>query len=93
MSIGERLKKSRLNKGLTQSQLGEQIEGVTRASVSKWEKEIVKPSGENLLRCSNVLEVDPNWLQFGTRKTTDQLTLRKKIASKIVELLNQLIFV
>ena len=56
MEIGERIRKSRLDKGFTQSQLAVKI-GVQTSAVSKYEKGLVSPTFEQLQKISDALDV------------------------------------
>ncbi|CAG6229746.1 Cro/CI family transcriptional regulator [Streptococcus pneumoniae] len=59
----ERLKKLRLKKGLTQTELGEKV-GVKQNTFTNWEKGKREPSFENLIKLADLLEVSLDWL-FG----------------------------
>lgn len=59
--LGKRLKNLRLERGLTQQQLGDMI-NVTKVSICCYEKEERVPSLETLIDLANVLEVDLNTL-------------------------------
>ena len=48
MTLGEKMKHMRLERGLSQEKLAEQL-FVTRQAVAKWEKDQTMPSAENLL--------------------------------------------
>lgn len=52
----QRLKELRLEKGLTQQQIADEI-GVNRGSYSNWEKGKREPSFENLIKLADLLEV------------------------------------
>ena len=56
-----RLKALRLEKGLTQQQVGESV-GTDKRSVHVWEKGSSAPSIETFCRLADVLEVDLNFL-------------------------------
>lgn len=62
-TLAQRLKSTRLSKGLTQAELGKQI-GVSQNAIQKIEKGETKSPG-NILSLAKALGVDPNWLQFG----------------------------
>jgi transcriptional regulator with XRE-family HTH domain len=65
MSFGERLKKARIEKGLSQSELG-QIVGVHYTQVGRYESKGVKPSGDVLAKIANTLGVTSDFLINGT---------------------------
>lgn len=69
--IGERLKQSRKQVGLSQVELAN-ITGLTKAAVGQIESGITKsPRPENLFKLSRALRVDPEWLITG--KTTKEV--------------------
>ena len=55
-SIGERIRKTRVNKGLTQQQVADSI-GVTYQNVSQYERGLRKPKNETLLQIADALGV------------------------------------
>lgn len=63
-TFGERLRKKRLERRITQELLGERI-GVDRASISQWEINKTQPKSRNLIAMAKVLEADVGWLQTG----------------------------
>ena len=63
-AIGERLRSVRVNKGLTQEQLSEEI-GVTSKYLSKVENGAAAPSLQFILRFSEVTGSDPGFLLKG----------------------------
>lgn len=84
--IGQRIRKARENKSLTQEQLAEYV-GVSRTAVSKWEKEESEPSLAHLTVLSELL---------GT--TTDNLlglqapqTMVYSLSEETMEALNRFI--
>ncbi len=64
--IGDNIKSARIEAGLTQKGLAEKM-GVPYRSVQRWEKGVYKPSMDNLLKLSTVLE-----------KTIEELALSNK---------------
>lgn len=67
MKFGERLKQARLNKGITQDQLGQALGGLTGPTISAIEKGTAKTfrDPELILQAAQILSVSPIWLQFG----------------------------
>lgn len=61
MAFNERLRQARDAKGFTGEVLGEHI-GVTRATISHWEKGTHEPGIEQIKGLCNVLEVSADWL-------------------------------
>ena len=59
MNIGERIKKARLSKGLTQEALGELL-GVQKSAIAKYESgRVVNIKRSTLKKISDVLEIRP----------------------------------
>ena len=59
--FGERLKKVRIENGITQSQLAMKI-GVSKTTISSWENNYNSPSIDALVRLCNELEVSDDYL-------------------------------
>jgi transcriptional regulator with XRE-family HTH domain len=59
--IGERIKKARIEKGLSQEELGNMI-GVSKVSVCGYEKGTRTPTLENLLQLLEILDVTPDYV-------------------------------
>ncbi len=72
-SMGELIKKQRIEKGLSQSNLAEQI-GITRQSISKWETNTSRPDYENLISLCEILDLpidiidDKKYIVEGSKK-------------------------
>ena len=56
MVLGEKIKKYRLGRDLSQEKLAEKV-GVSRQAVTKWESNQSAPSTENLLAIAEVLDI------------------------------------
>ena len=56
MNLGQRIKKARKEKGLTQEKLGELL-GVTKGAVNNWERNSDEPTFKNVKNLSEVLGV------------------------------------
>lgn len=56
MTLGEKLKQYRVNKGLSQEKAAEYI-GVSRQAVTKWENDQTTPSMDNLIALSSLYDV------------------------------------
>ena len=55
-SQGEKIKKLRKNKGVTQRELAARL-GISEQAISKWEKNLSNPSTKNLLQIAKIFEV------------------------------------
>ncbi len=75
--IGEQIKKYRVEKGITQEQLG-QLVGVTTQAVSRWERGGT-PDAEILPALSKVLDVSIDAL-FGQEQQSMALTLARRLS-------------
>lgn len=95
LTIGHLIKQSRINRGLTQEELGELV-GVKKSAVAKWENGRVSEIGRsNLQGLAKVLGIDPADL-IGE----DGIEVRKRIkkdpkaaAAKAAELLSDQDFI
>ena len=65
--FGNRLKKARKAKNLTQKQLAESI-GINQKQYQHWERGRAEPRFDKIQRLTHVLETDVEWLLFGNRK-------------------------
>jgi len=61
--IAQRIKQARENKGISKAELARRV-SVSRASVSMWE-DGKNVSSSNILRIAGVLDVAPEWIQYG----------------------------
>lgn len=59
MTLGKQLKKSRIEKHLSQIDVSHHL-NISRQSISKWETDRTFPSLENLLRLSILYDISPN---------------------------------
>ena len=60
MTMGERIAAKRKQKGFTQEYMAERL-GISRQSVSKWEKNVTKPDTANLMRLCDLLDTDAGY--------------------------------
>jgi transcriptional regulator with XRE-family HTH domain len=66
MSRGQRIQSVRIEAGFKKALHLAKAVGVSGATVSEWENDIIKKiSGENLLKLSKVLNVTSDWLETG----------------------------
>ena len=66
MSLGDRISELRKSCGLSQLELSRQME-VSRQAVSKWETDQASPDASNLIRLSEILDTDIEYLTTGRR--------------------------
>lgn len=62
MGIGDRIRKSRKESGLTQAQLAKML-NVSAQSIGQWERGERTPKFETLVKIAEILEDDPIYLQ------------------------------
>lgn len=58
MTVGEKIKIKRIEKKLTQKELGEKLGGISQQQIGQWETGKVKPKIETILKISDALSVD-----------------------------------
>ncbi|MGQ9556903.1 MAG: helix-turn-helix domain-containing protein [Desulfurispora sp.] len=68
MSLGERLKKARESRGLTQIQLGKMV-NVSDATINRYERGQRKPTPEMLSKLAEILHVSVDYLVDGPGET------------------------
>ena len=67
MSVGERIINLRKNRNLSQGQLAT-LMGISRQAVSKWENDQTTPDTLNLIRLSEVLDSDIEYIATGVER-------------------------
>ncbi len=82
MSLSERLKKARLEKGYSKSDLAKEI-NVHYSQIGRYEEKGAQPSADILAKLANALEVTSDFLMNGTSEDLAESSLTDK------ELLNQ----
>lgn len=65
MSLGERIKKKRTEKKLTQKQLADLLGGIDNSTVSKWESDTYEPDAKSLNRLAEILGASVHYLVSG----------------------------
>jgi transcriptional regulator with XRE-family HTH domain len=63
-TIGDRIRKARMRRNLTQPQLAELI-GVSKGTISMWETGVTTPKGANLLNVAACLKLRPGYVMSG----------------------------
>lgn len=90
--FGNRLRSARKIAGLSMEDLANNTGGiVTKQAISKYEKGIMKPSSNVLIRLATVLRVKPEYFYRHTEIELSGMQFRKKskLSSKIIESLKQ----
>lgn len=66
MILGEQIKKHRILLNMTQEDLCQKL-NTTRQTVSKWEKNVIEPNINTLLKLSNIFDISLNELITGEK--------------------------
>jgi transcriptional regulator with XRE-family HTH domain len=82
MGFAQRLKKTRVNKGLSQTELGN-LAGIHYTQIGRYENKGAQPSADVLSKLANALGVSSDFLTNGSTDELAENTLNDK------ELLNQ----
>lgn len=82
MGFAQRLKKARVDKGLSQTELGK-LAGVHYTQIGRYENKGSQPSADVLAKIANILEVSSDYLTNGTTGELAEKTISDK------EVLNQ----
>lgn len=61
MSIGERIKDNRIDKRMTQQQLADLL-NLSRPTVAKYEKDVIQPSADILIKIADVFDISLDYL-------------------------------
>lgn len=87
MSIGERIVQLRSQKNMSQGQLAQSL-GVSRQAISKWENDQSSPDTIHLIKLSDILDTDVEYLATGRKPVYEEppivLNMVKKV-DKVVE--------
>lgn len=86
MNIGEKIKKARLAKGMTQSELGELL-GIQKSAVAKYENGRVQNIKRSTLkRISAILDIPPSELIFEKPRSAEDVL--SNLSPKEIQLFN-----
>ena len=98
MSLGERIAELRKAAGMSQTELARSMD-VSRQAVSKWETDQSSPDAMNLIRLSDILDTDIEYLTTGRRnygrrppvviKTTE--TVEKIVEKPVVQVVEKVV--
>lgn len=61
MTLGDKIKQMRIQKGLTQAQLGSKY-GINEATIRRYENNRLNPKFSTVVKFAKELNVDPVWL-------------------------------
>jgi|LakMenE01Jun11ns_1017448.scaffolds.fasta_scaffold9633136_2 transcriptional regulator with XRE-family HTH domain len=81
MSIGQRLKQARGQKGYTQRQVADKL-GVHSTTISKHELDTAEPDSEALLQLAKIYGVSVEWIMYGHEDNNITETILKDIVQQ-----------
>ena len=87
MSIGQRIRNRRIELGLSQSELGERLGGISKAAVSAAELDKKDMTTDRIRRYAEALETTPAYLMGWEKDYT--VDIRSNLADKAFELWTQ----
>lgn len=73
MTLGQRLKEARKNKGLTQTELGRLL-GLSDATINRYEKDLRSPDPRTLKKLAGLLEISVDYLLNHEQQEIDELS-------------------
>jgi len=85
-SIGARIATARTTYDLSQAQLAKLVD-VTRAAISQYEQDKIRPRSEVIGRLADLFNSDPEWFEHGRGRAPDALDAPVEIPEVNVELL------
>ena len=71
MDMNERIRKIRMDNGLSQDQFADKL-GVSRQAVSKWENGQTAPDLDNIIAMSNLYEVTTDYILIGRERSSKE---------------------
>lgn len=80
--IGKRIKESRKNANMTQSELGNALGGLSYQMIGQYESGARKPKRERIEEIARILDVNPRYLTGESNKPKPSLYIIKKDGSK-----------
>ena len=72
MTIGSRIRKLRIDAGMSQSKLAKKL-GTNLNSVQKWETDLSRPSIQNIIRLADIFQVSTDYLLLRENSPTISL--------------------
>ena len=76
MSPGERIKKRRIELGLSQRKLGQRC-NISGSAVAQWESGQTNLSSDSLMQVAKAMETTPEWIMSGETRRTQGASDRK----------------
>lgn len=83
MKLAEKLKKLRLQQGLTQKQIAEKL-GITQRYYAKWETSIRFPNKQNIIKLAKMFDISTDYFldEEDTIESSELLSINKKLSPK-----------
>ncbi len=82
MSLGKRIKSTRIEKGIKLYQMAEGV-GISQQALNKIEKDLVKRTG-HLLAISKILGVSASWLEYGDEFSSKSIIELSKQENELI---------
>ena len=82
MSIGERITQLRNQKNMSQGQLAQTI-GVSRQAISKWENDQSSPDTIHLIKLSDILDTEVEYLATGRKPVYEEAPIVINISTRL----------
>lgn len=81
MTIGENIRRLRIERHMTQKELGEKLGGVSQQQIGQWENNNANPKIETVLKIAKALGVPVSYLNdsLGWLKEPEYMPLEKKL--------------
>lgn len=81
MSIGENIRRIRIEKNMTQKELGDKLGGISQQQIGRWETGKANPKIETLIKIASILGVPVSYLNdsLGWLKEPKYMPLEKKL--------------
>lgn len=81
MSIGENIRRMRIEKNMTQKELGDKLGGISQQQIGRWETGKANPKIETLIKIASILGVPVSYLNdsLGWLKEPKYMPLEKKL--------------
>ena len=90
MSIGERIVQLRSQKNMSQGQLAQSL-GVSRQAISKWENDLSSPDTIHLIKLSDILDTEVEYLATGRKPVYEEPTIVLNMVKKVDKVVEKIV--
>lgn len=90
MSIGERIVQLRSQKNMSQGQLAQSL-GVSRQAISKWENDQSSPDTLHLIKLSDILDTEVEYLATGRKPVYEEPPIVLNIVKKVDKVVEKIV--